>query len=214
MRNPLKNKKVLVTSGPTWVRIDDVRVIANVSSGAMGQLIALELLRNAARVTLLQGPVQVATIKASLRTKNFTFYEELRALFDEELKKHFDVVIHAAAVADYRPVKSVAGKIRSDKKNLTLTLTRTRKLIDLIRARQPNAILVGFKLEPTLKRAGAFAVAKPLFDDADCDLAVVNSRTASAYSGFIVNKDGKVLAAGNSRERIAKELIRAVKEKL
>jgi phosphopantothenoylcysteine synthetase/decarboxylase len=210
----LKGKRILITSGPTWVRLDDVRVISNVSSGAMGQLIAKECLKNGADVTLLQGPVQSAPKAAALHIKSFTFFEELEALLDEALKGPFDAIIHAAAIADYAPANAFAGKMRSNSNVLTLRLKRTKKLINGIRARQKKALLVGFKLEPSIKRDEAANAAQPLFDQAHCDLAVVNTRTVKTYTGFIVSKAGKILASGRSRQRIAKALVAALKDKL
>ncbi len=104
MKKPLKNLKILVTAGPTWEPIDPVRIISNRSSGKMGYELAKTAVRLGAYVTLISGPT-------SLRTPYFVNevvrVESAQEMFDAVIRKfdEVDVVIMAAAVADYTPAK-------------------------------------------------------------------------------------------------------------
>src|SRR3989338_2564724 len=118
-KNLLKNKKILVTCGPTWVAIDDTRVLSNISTGALGQMIASQLKAKGAKVTVLQGPTHQFK-SASIQIYHFTFFDELKNLLNRVLKKNYDVIIHAAAVSDYRLKTPFKKKISSSLKNLNL----------------------------------------------------------------------------------------------
>ena len=137
---------MLITAGPTHEAIDAVRYIANRSSGRMGIAIA-EAARDARwDVTLLLGPVCAAPPEG-VRVEHFTSTDDLKRLLDV----HFascDVLIMAAAVADYRPVHASSAKLPRGSGNLTLELTPTA---DLVKAcaekRQPHQRIVGFALQ-------------------------------------------------------------------
>ena len=202
----MKNLKVLVTCGPTWVAIDDVRVISNQSSGEMGHLIAEQFLTRGAQVTLLEGAVTHAWKNSSVKVIKYRFFDELEKNLRAELKKKYDYVIHAAAVSDFKLAKALKGKIDSSE-SLTLKLVPVRKLIDGIKKKSPQTFLVGFKLEPDLKMDNVVQQTKGLFEKAYCDLVVANS-LEGGYKGFIVDADGQVLAKANNKKNIAKALIK------
>ena len=82
--------RVLITCGPTWVAIDEVRVISNQSSGEMGHLIAQELLARGAQVTLLEGSVTHSWSNPSVKVIKYRFFDELEKSLKLELKKKYD----------------------------------------------------------------------------------------------------------------------------
>ena len=100
--NRLKNKKVLITYGSTWIPLDQVRVLSNRSSGKLGQLLTTQFKKEGARITLLEGPVEKPFLSKGVRVVRFKFYDELLALLKQELDKKYDIILHAAAVADYQ----------------------------------------------------------------------------------------------------------------
>ena len=163
-------------------------------------------------VTVLLGPVALKKKIAGVRYKNFTFFDELKDLLRSELKKKYDIVIHAAAVSDYRPEKESKNKIRSGKKKLRLTLVPTRKLIDPIKRFAPDVFLVGFKLESTLNRRSAVSATKDLFEGARCDLVVANRSAGQRYEGYILNGKGNILAGAKTKEELARKLVKTLKE--
>ena len=210
----LKNKKILVTCGPTWVPIDAVRVVSNVSSGALGQRIALDCARAGAKVTLLEGPVTVPLLSRSMRILKFCFFDELQKLLKQELRKDIDAVIHAAAVADYKLKKPVRHKLSSEKRTLRLEFVATPKLIRTVKRLAPKAFLAGFKLEPHISRKSACRKARELFRKADCDVVVANALTARGYKGFILDKDDALLASAADRAKMSRALVRILSEQL
>ena len=183
--------KVLVTCGPTWVPIDAVRVISNRSTGEMGRLISGYLKKAGAKVTLLEGPMS---------------FDEFAEKFKAACAKKYDIVVHAAAVSDFRP-KGIKGKLRSGR-TLNLSLVPTEKLINAVKRLSPGTFLVGFKLGSSLGQA--MKDAKRLFMDAGCDLVVANS-TGYGYGGRIIDAHGRILAEAADKNGIARSLVRLLK---
>lgn len=214
MGHPLKNKRILITCGPTWVPIDAVRVVSNVSSGALGQRIALDCAKAGARVTLLEGPVAFPLASRSIRILKFYFFDELQKLLKQELRKNVDAVIHAAAVADYKLKRPARHKLSSDKKTLNLALVATPKLIRTVKRLASKAFLVGFKLEPAVSRKSARRKARELFREADCDVVVANQSTARGYKGFILDKQNTISTGATSRRQMSRALVRILEERL
>ena len=204
----LEGKNVLVTCGPTWVPIDDVRVISNRSTGALGQSLAAVLDSRGARVTLLEGPVRRPLKSVSVTVRPFCFYEELANLLRQELSSDaYRVVIHAAAVADYRLKHPRSTKISSQSKGLTLELVPTEKIIGRLKVLCPGIFLVGFKLESSLNKSLAVEKTRALFQEAGCDLVVANTVTDDQYQGYILDKQARFLAEVKSRQEMVEALV-------
>ena len=188
--------RVLITSGPTWVPIDDVRVISNHSTGKMGRELAQAFLKAGAKVTLLEGPIA---------------FDELQRRLKTELKKNVQVVVHAAAVSDYELKRPFPSKLSSGKRNLSLTLKPTKKLIQIIKKINPKVFLVGFKLESKLTKSKVKGLTKDLFKKASCDLVVANKVNGKSYQGFMVSPQFEILNQSHSRMNMAKALVREIK---
>ncbi|MCA9398829.1 MAG: hypothetical protein KC618_03700 [Candidatus Omnitrophica bacterium] len=205
----MKNKSVLITCGPTWIPIDDTRIISNISSGTLGQLICDVFLENDFRTTLIQGPVLQPYHNRDARIISFKYYQELHDTLFAELQAHpYDIVVHAAAVSDYQMAEPFATKISSDQPELTLKLTRTKKIINEVKKRYPDIILVGFKLASRMTQQDAIEKTVPLFTEAKCDYVVANSTNESAYTAFIIDKNKTFLSEQTSRAGVAIELVK------
>ena len=187
-----KGKKVLITSGPTWVPIDSVRVISNTATGETGILLAKKFMQQGYRVTLLLGPVNITIGNNKIKVKHFSFFSELNTLLRNELKKDYDIVIQSAAISDFTPKFSGNKKINSQCKKLKLILKPTVKIINCLRKLKPNAFLVGFKFEPQLKTSRLIKKTRNLIKSANLDLAVGNNlldkRLDKQYNAYLVNK--------------------------
>lgn len=207
----LRNKRILITAGPTWVPIDKVRVISNIATGETGILLAEKLQRLGAKVTLLLGPVEACCLNHKIRLIHFRFFEELKSIIKKELKsKKYDAVIHSAAVSDYRPQVRHAQKIKSDKKIWRFNLVPTPKIIDSIKKIDSSIFLVGFKFEPGIKKEALINKTKSLIRHANLDLAVANGIDKSGYQAYIVGKNiifGPILNKNN----LVNRLIEAIK---
>ncbi len=202
----MKILKALVTCGATWTPIDDVRVISNVSSGEMGHLIAQAFRKMNAEVTVIEGPATHALADKKIKIIKYRFFDELAHVLKKELLKKYDIIVHAAAVSDFK-VKGVFKRKISSDKALTLNLVSTPKLINKIKRLSPESFLVGFKLGSNLNPKNIFKTVKSLFTVSGCDLAVANSLTGG-YRGFIVNADGDILVKTNNKQKIAKSLVK------
>jgi phosphopantothenoylcysteine decarboxylase/phosphopantothenate--cysteine ligase len=211
----MKIKRVLVTCGATWVPIDDVRVISNISTGEMGHLIARFFRQKKARVTVIEGPVThvwKGTVPLKSRGQSpvkiikYLFFDELARVLRQELLKKYDIIIHAAAVSDFKVAGASKRKISSEKA-LTLKLVTTPKLIKEIKCLSPESLLVGFKLESKLNPRDIFKTVKPLFTSAGCDLVVANS-LSRGYQGFILNSDGDILSKVTNKKALAQSLVK------
>ena len=199
--------RVLITCGATWTMIDDVRVISNISSGEMGHLIAQFFSQKGAQVTLIEGPVTHMMIDNKIKVIKYRFFNELADVLKQELcKKKYDIVVHAAAVSDFKVQGASKKKISSDQA-LTLKLTPTRKLINDIKRLSPESLLVGFKLESSLIPKNIFQTVRSLFVSSGCDLVLANT-LKGGYQGFIVNADGEILSKASNKKTIADQLVK------
>ena len=143
---PLKGKKILITAGPTYEAIDPVRFIGNHSSGKMGYEIAAAAIKLGAEVILISGPthlnVEDQRIKLIRVTSTREMYEAAHSSFEDS-----DVVIAAAAVADYKPKHVAEEKIKKNDESLTLELTKTEDILASLGSKKTHQKLIGFALE-------------------------------------------------------------------
>jgi phosphopantothenoylcysteine synthetase/decarboxylase len=195
--------RVLVTAGGTREPVDDVRVIANTSTGRLGARIADAAEAAGHEVLLLHGVLAVRPASPRVRRESFDSSTDLARLLERHAP-HADAVIHAAAVSDFVPLRA-GGKLDSELPELTLRLVRAPKLIDRLRALQPEALLVGFKLTSGLAEAGMLAAARALLERARLDAVLVNdaARTGEDDHEALLVSATEVLARCRGKERIA-----------
>jgi len=203
-----------LTYGPTWVPIDNVRVISNISTGRLGYILADLLTREGTQITVLQGPVVAPPKSHSIRVVEFRFYGELASLMKAELRRHYDIIIHAAAVSDYELASPFKKKISSRLSRLKFDLKPTAKIIEKIKEASPNSFLVGFKLTDNISKDSVRQEVGKLFKKAQCDLVVVNSLTKNKYSGYILDPKRNVLAKARRREELSRKLIHLLRERI
>ena len=192
---PLKGKRVLITAGPTREHIDPVRVITNPSSGRTGYAIAEAVSARGAEVLLVTGPTALPLPVGATVHRVETTAEMQRAV--QSLVKRADVLIMAAAPADYRPVASAPIKRPRVEGNVILELQPTPDILRSLE-RPPGCIVVGFALE-----AGGDGVAKARgkLQDKALDLVILNDALEPG-AGFevatnrvtIIRKSGASLA--------------------
>jgi len=144
----LRGRRVLVTAGPTQEPIDPVRYVGNRSSGKMGFALASAAAQRGAEVTLISGPVSLHTPRNTRRI-DVTTTEEMSGAVQREFPS-VDLVLMAAAVADFRPAEPLSSKVKRDSLRGELFTLQLRKNPDILRGiaeRKTNQILVGFALE-------------------------------------------------------------------
>lgn len=207
-KRSFKNKRILITCGPTWSPIDQVRVISNCSTGELGLRLANALSHAGFNVTVLRGPVLFAGPSKNLKIIPFQYYDELHRLLRREAKKNYAIIIHAAAVSDFKVKTPSETKLTSQGSAIKLTLEPTEKIIEKIKKINPEVFLVGFKLETTMRKKDLITKAHALLKKAQCDLVVANHFSKGVYRGYIVDPLGHVLSAATSRQNLVKSLVR------
>lgn len=210
----LKGKKILITAGPTWVPIDSVRVISNISTAETGILLAEKLQQLDAKVTLLLGAVQSCCLDKKIRLIRFKFFGELKNIVIKELRsKKYDIIIHSAAVSDYKPARVYKQKVKSGIKNWRLNLVPTEKIIDLIKKIDDSLFLVGFKFEPQATKTILLKETKKLILEANLNLAVANSIDKNRYLAYLVAGERNYGPMFNKKDMIEK-LVNIIGEKI
>lgn len=205
----LKGKRVLLTAGPSYERIDPVRFIGNFSTGKMGCALAEVCLRRGAEVTLVAGPMQQVTSAAIKRIDVMSAAEMYEATLREFPQQ--DVAILSAAVADFTPEHTADVKIKREKDNLNITLKPTQDIAaNLGKMKQNNQILVGFALETNQERENA----ERKLTKKNLDFIVLNSlNDKGAGFGYdtnkitILDKNGECEFPLKSKLQVAEDII-------
>lgn len=167
----LKNKKVLITAGPTYESLDPVRFIGNHSSGKMGLALAEHCVERGAEVHLVLGP---NALKINNNSINVIDVQSGEQMYNACLEKHrhCDIVIFAAAVADYKPKTSSLQKIKKSSDSMNIELVKTIDIAATLgQQKSQNQIHVGFALETT--DGEAYALKK--IEKKNFDFIVLNS---------------------------------------
>ena len=168
--NQLKGKKVLITAGPTYEKIDPVRFIGNYSSGKMGFALAEECKRRGAEVTLISGPVALKCSKSINRIDVEScqqMYEAAITAFSDS-----DAAILCAAVADFKPEDVADEKIKREGNKLTLHLTPTHDIAAYLgKMKTPQQRIVAFALETNNEQVNA----QRKLEKKNADFIVLNS---------------------------------------
>lgn len=216
----LTRRRILVTAGPTWVRIDPVRHLGNLSSGATGLAIARALAASGAEVTLLLGPGRVvpsAEDEAQLRIVPFVTFDELHAQVRAHVgSRSYDGMVHTAAVSDYRPVAEEKMKISSDCEELVLRLRRTPKIVDEVKNLDSELLLVKFKLEVGRTPEELLTIARESRARSAAELMVANDLTemsADGHVAYLLDATG-VIAQVSTTEELAERLTEVLAERL
>lgn len=210
-KKDLAGKRILVTSGSTAERIDPIRILTNRASGRTGTEIALEAYRRGA---------EVAIVHRSMQDLPFIeiHAESAREMLDavmQELPKGYDVLISAAAIADYTldPAKE---KIKSGQE-LTLVLKPTQKLLGVVRSAYPDLKLVGFKAETGVAEEALEKRAMDSMQSYGLDLVVANDVGAGGIGRednrvLIIDSRGRKVAAEGRKSLIARKIVDAIVE--
>jgi phosphopantothenoylcysteine decarboxylase/phosphopantothenate--cysteine ligase len=216
-RDDFRGRRVLVTAGPTREPIDPVRFISNRSSGKMGYALAAAAARRGAQVTVVSGPVALPPPPGCDLVQVETTAEMREAVRARAAES--DVVIGAAAVADYTPAAPAETKMKRARGAVTVELQPTEDIIaECGRAKRPGQVVVGFAAETQDLLAGARAkLAKK-----HLDLVVANDVSRPGV-GFDSDRNaGYLLFADGSRQevpemdkaRFAERVLDAVAQKL
>jgi len=169
-------------------------------------MLADKLCSAGAKVTLLLGPANYCCLNKKIKIIRFAFFEELKYLITGELKRNrYDIVIHSAAVSDFKPAGLNKGKLTSCKAQ-NLRLLPLPKLAQKIRRLAPKSKLVLFKLESGVRDKTLIERAKNTLLKYKADLIIAN-RINPAYKAFILDKN-KIHCRVDSKKGLVSNLIR------
>ena len=181
---PLSGKKMLITAGPTYEAIDPVRFIGNHSSGLMGYELARNAAKLGAKVYLVSGPSHLTVQHSHIEVVKVTSADEMYKA-TVSLYPDMDIVICAAAVADYRPKLVADQKIKKTSEEFTITLVKNKDILFSLGEMKKEQFLVGFALETENEVENAIGKLKRK----NLDAIVLNSLNDSgAGFGKLTNK--------------------------
>jgi phosphopantothenoylcysteine decarboxylase/phosphopantothenate--cysteine ligase len=215
----LSGKRVLVTAGSTIEYIDPIRVMTNLSSGKMGIAIAQEAQRMGATVTLVHGHGTLSSTSDKIVQVN-TGEEMYKAIVSELSSRRYDIVVMAAAVADFAPAKKSYQKIDTKLGKMELSLVATRKIIDEVKNKSKDAFLVAFKADYGVSDSVLTEKAYRKLKECDANIIVANDlgRKGSEPGSdknevFIVDRSKKIVHLPlESKAQVARRLLELVAE--
>lgn len=214
--NSLNGKKILITAGPTYEKIDPVRFIGNYSSGKMGFALAEECAQRGADVTLIAGPVNVKC-SDTIHRINIESCQQMYEAATEAFPCH-DAAILCAAVADFRPETVAEKKIKRQGDDLVIRLKPTHDIAaSLGKMKQPHQRLVAFALETNDEETNA----QQKLQKKNADFIVLNS-TRIPGTTFqsddnqitIISSEGKKEYAKKPKSEVAKDIIDELAKRL
>lgn len=207
---PLRNKKMLITAGPTYEAIDPVRFIGNHSSGKMGYALAEQAALLGAEVTLISGPTHLKPSSSSIKLERVTSAQEMYEVAHQYFE-NMDIVIMSAAVADYCPSEIADQKIKKKAQEMQINLVKTKDILASLGSIKKNQFLVGFALETENEIENA----KSKLKKKNLDLIVLNSLRDEG-AGFqadtnkvtLISKDNKITPfAVKPKEEVAIDIL-------
>jgi len=209
----LTGRRILITAGPTWVKIDAVRHVGNFSSGRTGLVIARAAAARGAEVTLLLGPgrtLPTQSDRSELAIVDVVTFDDMHTAVREHVGSHsYDALIHAAAVSDFRPVSEERGKLSSGVEELVIRFRSTPKIVDEVKELDPAIVLVKFKLEVDRTPGELEAIARESRACSRAELIVANDLSAiteGRHPAIIMDEAG-VLARVATTHDLAERLL-------
>ncbi|MCG8700895.1 MAG: bifunctional phosphopantothenoylcysteine decarboxylase/phosphopantothenate--cysteine ligase CoaBC [Bacteroidales bacterium] len=212
-KNLLAGKKVLITAGPTYELIDPVRFISNFSTGKMGYALAETASNHGAEVKIISGPVNIEC-PCGVQVKNVTTASEM-FIETTKIADDYDIIILAAAVADFTPEQKSTEKIKNKDDAFSIQLKPTKDIAEHVgKNKKANQLVVGFALETgnEIENAKAKLVKK------NFDYIVLNSlKDEGAGFGYDTNKVSIINSKGNveslelkPKSEVANEIIKRI----
>lgn len=212
--NPLHGKRILITAGPTYEKIDPVRFIGNYSSGKMGFAIAEECRKRGAVVTLVAGPVSLSCSNGIKRID----VESCKEMYDATTKAFADsdIAFLAAAVADFKPQKEASQKIKRGESDMTIELCPTQDIAEALGKQKRNdQTIVAFALETNDEELNA----KKKLEKKNADFIVLNSlrNEGTCFQTDnnqieIISAKGKLSFQKKSKKEVAGDIVDTLAE--
>lgn len=209
-KNDLQGKRILITAGPTYEKLDPVRFIGNYSSGKMGMALAEECAQRGAMVELVCGPVNIKSCHPNIHRTDVESAAQMYKAATEAFP-NTDAAILCAAVADFTPAAVADNKIKREGNKLTLELQPTQDIAKALgKMKQEGQVMVGFALETNDEENHA----KEKLEKKNLDFIVLNSLQDEG-AGFrhdtnkvtFIDKEGETRFPLKSKTEVAKDIV-------
>jgi len=226
----LKNKKVMITAGGTREYVDDVRVVTNISTGALGARMAEGFYREGCKVQYVHAKQSVMPKlnegildSATFSSHQIVTVNDLLITMESIIKAFdIDIVIHSAAVSDFTfkrdiPVKLSSNSLESFVEHIRKTIIPTPKIIQQIKIWKPDIFLVGFKFTVGKNLEDLVKIARESGIKSGCDLVIANDKeemkNAGKHIAHFVDPEKIIIHTCIGKERIVSGLIENLKER-
>ncbi|WP_317175441.1 bifunctional phosphopantothenoylcysteine decarboxylase/phosphopantothenate--cysteine ligase CoaBC [Pontibacter cellulosilyticus] len=212
-----KGKTVVLTAGPTYEPIDPVRFIGNHSTGKMGYALAACFAARGANVQLISGPVSIKAEHQSINVTSVTTADEMYAAV-KQLALEADILVYAAAVADYKPKVVADKKIKKSGNELTIELVKNVDIASALgKEKKEGQFSVGFALETHNESANA----REKLQKKNLDMIVLNSLNDPG-AGFkhdtnkvtIIEKDATTAFELKQKTAVAEDIVNLIWERI
>lgn len=211
----MKNKKVLILTGPTRYDIDIIRYIGSKSTGRLGYFLSKESLSRGYDTTTIYGPGKKEMPKDVNLINVYTTEDMLEATLDELKESDYRVGIFSAAILNFKPAESFNKKLKSGQK-LQIDLVPTPKVIKKVRNKYPELFIVGFKLEYNLEEDELIRRGHKALKKQKSDLLVINdfSDVGNGHKALLIDKNKNVQRIGPTKQKVAEGIFEAIERQL
>ncbi|RLF25344.1 MAG: bifunctional phosphopantothenoylcysteine decarboxylase/phosphopantothenate--cysteine ligase CoaBC [Thermoprotei archaeon] len=213
----LRDRKVLILTGPTRYRIDAVRCITNSATGRIGYWLAKEAYHRGCRVKVIYGPGVVTFPRYIPVVRVETTEDYLRETLRELDKYVYDYVIFSAAIMDYKPEKTLDYKVKSGLSEWPLKLIPTPKVIREVRAKHPEVEIVAFKLEYGVPEEELIRSARELLSEVEAALVVANDIAkvrGDYHEAILIDRRGRIIEFKGLKKELASRILDILEELL
>lgn len=208
LENDLEGKKVMITGGPTYTELDDIRIITNKSTGETGKEIALEAAKRGGEVTFIHGELKTEP-PYGVKNKFSPSYKEMKdSVLNELNKREYDAFISTAAVSDFKTKKR--NKKLSSKHSQQIELEPTEKIIEKVSKEFPELGIIPFKLEKNLKKARKNS--KKLLNTSYLVIGNKLNQINQQKKQYLFQKDDKKEVIELTKKGLAKKLMNDLSE--
>lgn len=215
-RSRLKDRRVLILTGPTRYNLDPVRYISNRSSGRLGYCLAREAFHRGSIIKVIYGPGRAVFPSHIPVTRVYSAEDMLEECLKELDRQIYDVAIFSAAILDFKPKVEVSSKVKSGEE-WTIELVPTPKVIEEVARKHPELFTVAFKLEYKVPEGRLTKDAYHRLKELNAGLMVANDLaeiTEKRHKAYIIDRNGNIEKVDGTKETLAEEIFNALEKNL
>jgi phosphopantothenoylcysteine decarboxylase/phosphopantothenate--cysteine ligase len=212
----LRERRVLILTGPTRYELDPVRYISNKATGRIGYWLAKEAFHRGCGVKVIYGPGAVKFPRHIPCVNVLSTEDMLNEALAEVRKEPYDIAIFSAAILDFKPERRLDEKVRSGKR-WSIELVPTPKVIKEVRKERPDLFIVAFKLEYNVKKESLIFKAREMMKKYEANLMVANDLLKierGINEAIILDEGGNVYEFVGTKDGLAKKIMDVIEDVL